>query len=141
MSAGTNGTPATGCAPIRAALSEYRDGDLGADGDRRVAAHLRECAACRQEDRELAATLSILRERVPAHEPALDIWVELGPKVADAMAEERLSLPARWRLRSSRFAGNVAAGAILFTHALAAHTDAKMRRYLIQDPFRLAEED
>ncbi len=89
----------------------------------------------------MAATLAILHHRVPAHEPALDLWVEMGPKIAQAMAEERLSLPTRWRLRASRFAGNVAAGAILFTHALAAHTDAKMRRYLIQDPFRLAEEE
>ena len=57
-------SPQRGVPRFAQALSEYRDGDLDADGDRRVAAHLRECVACEQEDREMAVTLAVLRERV-----------------------------------------------------------------------------
>jgi len=88
----------------------------------------------------MVTMLRFLHEQLPPREPALDIWIELGPKAAEIMAEQRMDVPARLKRRASRFLGNVAAGAILFTHALAANTEAAMRRYLIQDPFRLAED-
>ena len=92
-----------------------------------------------EEERTLAALLNVLH-RLPAREPVLDIWRELEPKVEAVLAEERLGMGARLQVRVGRFLSNLAAGSILFTQALAMNTEARMRKYLIQDPFLAGEE-
>jgi anti-sigma factor RsiW len=128
-----------GCEHVRHALSDYLEGGLAPPQRQSVADHLAGCEACTREERQLGLMLSLLHERVPRREPSLDIWAELAPKIAAVQAEERLSLPARVRLRGGRFLGNVAAGAILFTQALAVNTEARMRKYLVSDPFLVGE--
>jgi anti-sigma factor RsiW len=128
-----------GCEHVRHALSDYLEGGLPSPQRQSVAAHLTECETCAQEERQMNLMLNLLHERVPRREPSLDIWAELSPKIAALQAEERLSIPARLRLRGGRFLGNVAAGAILFTQALAMNTEARMRKYLVSDPFLIGE--
>lgn len=57
------------CERIQEHLSGYLDGSLGWVARRRVAAHLKGCAACRHELRALQRTVALLREagdeRVP----------------------------------------------------------------------------
>ena len=88
--------------------------------------------------RELQMLLRFFHDSVPAREPVLDIWAELAPKVAAWEAEERLGAAAKVRLRSHRFLHNVAAGAILFTQALAMNTEAHMHKYLMGDSLQFA---
>jgi predicted anti-sigma-YlaC factor YlaD len=127
------------CEHVRHALSDYLEGGLAPPQRQSVTDHLTECAACAREERQMGLMLNLLHERVPRREPSLDIWAELSPKIAALQAEERLSVPARLRLRGGRFLGNVAAGAILFTQALAVNTEARMRKYLVNDPFLIGE--
>lgn len=141
MSSNGNGSHTRECATVREALSDYLEGGLSDTKRNLVIDHLSSCAACRREERELSSLINCLNLHVPPREPSLDIWAELGPKVAAVMAEEKLSVPERLKLRASRFLGSVAAGAILFTQALAMNTENRMYRYLTSDPFRLALED
>ncbi len=141
MSSVGNRSHTSACAHILEALSDYLEESLTETERRRVDEHLAGCASCRRERQQLSTLLGCLHESVPRREPVLDLWSEMSPRVAEVLEEQRLPVLSRWRLRASRFLGNVAAGAILFTHALAMNTEARMRKYLIQDPFRLAEED
>jgi anti-sigma factor RsiW len=129
------------CPHVQAALSEYLEGGLPPPQRQSIETHLIGCADCAREKQELSALLRLFAERVPPREPSLDIWAELGPKVAAQVAEERLSLPARAQLRSGRFLNNVASGAILFTKALAANTERRLRKYVVSDPFQYAEKE
>jgi anti-sigma factor RsiW len=129
------------CQQVRDALSDYREGGLPPPARQGVAAHLSECEACAREERQLATLLTVIRERIPPREPSLDIWAELEPKVAAHMAEERMNLLKRAQVRLGRFLSSVAAGAILFTQALAMNTEAKLKKYLITDPYTLADEE
>jgi anti-sigma factor RsiW len=140
MSSGRNrGT--TECYHVQTALSEYLEGGLPPPERQSIETHIAECAACAREAREMTALLRLFHEKIPPREPVLDIWAELGPKVAAHMAEERMSLPDRWRLRTSRFLNNVATGAIMFTRALAMNTEARLRKYIISDPLHLTGEE
>ncbi len=131
----------TMCQQVRNALSDYREGGLPPPVRQSVQAHLSECDACAREDRELSTMLQFLRERVPPREPSLDIWVELEPRVAAYIAEERMNLWKRMQIRLGRFVGNVAAGAILFTQALAMNTEEKLQKYLLTDSYSLADKE
>ena len=129
------------CEHVQETLSNYLEGGLDPPKHRAVAEHLATCAECAREEREMARTLRVLHEYVPRHEPVLDLWAEFAPKMAQVRAEERLSFPARLRLRFVSLWGNVALGAILFTQALAHNTAARMQKYLLTDPFRDGEEE
>lgn len=129
------------CKHVQEALSEYLEGGLPPPERDTVAEHLAGCDACGREERDMAVLLSVLHERAPRHEPVLDLWAEFSPKMAVVQAEEKLGVFARLRLRLSRFWGNVAAGAILFTQAVALNTTARMQKYLLTDPFRDPEEE
>ena len=129
------------CKHVQEALSDYLEGGLPPPERTVVAEHLAGCAECGREERELSAVLAVLRERVPRHEPVLDLWRELAPKVEQVRAEAKLGVLARCRLRVSRFWGNVAFGAILFTQAVALNTMDRMQKYLLSDPFRNPEEE
>ena len=129
------------CKHVQEALSDYLEGGLPPPERTALAEHLGACAPCTKEEREMARMLAVLRERVPRHEPVLDIWAEMAPKIAQVRAEEKLGFPARFRLRLNRFWGNVACGAILFTQALAVNTASKLQKYLLVDPFPSPEEE
>lgn len=128
------------CEHAQEALSNYLEGGLDPPRRQAVAEHLAACPNCAREEREMAALLSLLHERLPRHEPVLDLWAEFAPKMAEVRAEERLSFPARLRLRLARFWSNVALGAIWFTQMLAQNTAARMQKYLLADPFLDPEE-
>lgn len=119
-------------------ISEYLEGELSPAERERIEAHLSSDADLARETREMAAVIRLLHQ-VPPREPVLDIWQELAPKIEAYKVEEKLGVGAKIRLRAGRFLGNVAAGAIMFTQALAMNTEARMRKYLISDPFTLGE--
>jgi anti-sigma factor RsiW len=127
------------CQVVREALSEYVEGGLPVPLRQSVAAHLAGCAHCADEERQMAAMFKFLHNTLPKREPVLDMWTELAPKIAAIQAEEHLSIAARLKLRTGKFLGTVAAGAILFTQALAINTEARMRKYLLSDPFLVGE--
>lgn len=129
------------CKHIQEALSDYLEGGLDPPERQDVAEHLAACADCAREAQEMTRTLAVLHDRLPRHEPVLDLWAEFAPHFAAQRAEARLGIAARLRLRLSRFWGNVAYGAILFTQALALNTAARLHKYLLADPFDAAEEE
>jgi len=133
-----NGTAT--CSFVSMSLSEYLEGGLPPPVRREIDFHIVECDSCAEEVRQLASLLRLLKA-IPRREPTLDMWVEMAPKVAAYQAEERLSVVQRLRLRLGRFLGNFAAGAILFTQALALNTESHLKKYLMTDPYHLAEEE
>lgn len=122
------------CRVVQDALSEYVEGGLPPPRRQAVERHLSGCENCARDARRMESMLLVLHG-LPAREPALDIWQEMAPKVAQIQHEQRLSVPERLRLRIGRFLSTIAAGSILFTHALAHNTETRMRKYLLQDPF------
>lgn len=79
-------------------LSEYLDGDLNPDEQRRLEEHLGSCDSCRTVLQELRAVVA-RAEGLPDREPGADLW----PAVSAAMAESKLvSLEAR-KPRARRF--------------------------------------
>ena len=129
------------CSQVQQTLSDYLEGSLSSPEQEQVAAHLTTCGECAHEARQMEMMLRLFREDCVRREPVLDIWAELAPKVEQVMAEERLGVLDRFRLRSVRFWNNVAAGAILFTQALAMNTEARLHKYLLMDPFHLHGEE
>lgn len=127
------------CAHVQEELSDYLEGSLTAQKHTAIQMHLEGCTICSQEARLMTSMLSVLRQ-LPAREPVLEIWSELEPKVAAIVAEERMGLVERLQHRIVRILSNFAAGTILFTQAVALNTEARMRKYLIQDPFLTGEE-
>jgi anti-sigma factor RsiW len=123
------------CQHAQESLSGFLEESLSSPEQARVEAHVANCAECARELREMKMMLDLFKDRCVRREPALDLWAELAPKVEQVMAEERLGFLDRMRLRGSRFCNNVAAGAILFTSALAMNTEARLRKYLLSDPF------
>ncbi|MBC8103993.1 MAG: zf-HC2 domain-containing protein, partial [Cytophagales bacterium] len=99
------------CGSAQESLSEFWEGSLSAAASARVEAHLASCPACAREARQMKAMLDLFKDRCVRREPVLDLWAELAPKVEQAVAEERLGVMDRLRLRGSRFCNNVAAGA------------------------------
>lgn len=133
------GSGATRCAPVREALSDYVEGVLPPPRQEPIERHLQDCFNCAREERQMRTLLHLLHNQVPRREPALDIWAELVPKLAEIDHEERLGFADRLKLRAGRFLGSVAAGAIVFTQVLAANTEARMRKYVKNDPFAANE--
>ncbi|MDX1934272.1 MAG: zf-HC2 domain-containing protein [Capsulimonadales bacterium] len=138
MSSG-NDTNTMRCQVVREALSDHMEGGLPPSLRQSVTGHLKDCDSCAQEEREMAAMLGFLHHRLPKREPVLDIWAEMAPKIAAIQAEERLSIAARLRLRAGKFLGTVAAGAIMFTQALAMTTETRLRKYLLADNLPIGE--
>lgn len=120
-----------------ALLPAYRENGLAPHEHQAVARHVAGCPDCAREDEDIAAMLHVLHTHVPRHEPVLDLWAEFAPKMAEVRAEERLGMAARLRLRTARFWGNVALGAILWTQAVALNTSVRFQKYLLVDPFGL----
>lgn len=61
-------------------LSDYLDGELTDDEQRQVAAHLAECALCRDELAELEAVVRTASS-MPQLEPATDLWQGISARL------------------------------------------------------------
>ena len=129
------------CAPVREALSDFVEGVLPPPRQTPIESHLKTCADCAREERQMRSLLNLLHTQIPRREPTLDIWAELAPKIAAIEHEDRLGVAQRLKLRAGSFLGSVAAGAIVFTQVLAANTESKMRKYVVDnDPFAANEQ-
>lgn len=124
------------CHRVQERFSDLLEGTLSCAEEAEVQAHLAHCTDCSCELHEMQYLMNLLRENCVRREPALDLWAEMAPKVEQVMAEQRLGFAERVRLRLSRTANSIAAGAILFTSVLAMNTEARLRKYLLTDPFR-----
>lgn len=129
------------CVHAREVMSDYLEGGLDPPARSSVAAHLSGCADCAREASGMSAMLTVLHDRLPRREPVIDMWAEMQPKVAEIVAEQRLGVVARLQFRARRFLSNVAEGMILYTNAVAINTAARMQKYLLTDPYRLAEDE
>jgi anti-sigma factor RsiW len=114
-------------------LSEYLEGDLAPPERQALEKALAEDPELAREHRELEKTLKLMHS-LPRREPVLDIWLEMSPKVERLLAEEKLSVWDRLRLRGTRFLASFAEGAILWTQALAMNTEARMGKYVRSHP-------
>jgi anti-sigma factor RsiW len=114
-------------------LSEYLEGDLAPPEREALERALAENPDLAREHREFEKTLKLMHS-LPRREPVLDIWLELSPKVERILAEEKLSVGDRLRLRGTRFLASFAEGAILWTQALAMNTEARMSKYVRRHP-------
>jgi hypothetical protein len=123
------------CQHAQESLSGYLEEGLSPSERGRLESHVAGCSECARELREMKMMLDLFKDRCVRREPSLDLWAEMAPKVEQVMAEERLGVLNRFRLRGSRFCNNVAEGAILFTSALAMNTEARLRKYLLSDRF------
>ncbi|MEI6431051.1 MAG: zf-HC2 domain-containing protein [bacterium] len=136
---GGMGNSTTQCAPVREALSDYVEGSLPSPRQQLIERHIKECSDCAHEERQMRMLMHLLHHQVPRREPALDIWAEMAPKIAAIDQEEKLAFGGRLKLKAGRFLGSVAAGAIVFTQVLAANTEARMSKYVKNDPFTANE--
>ena len=78
-------------------------------------------------------TLSLVR-RLPPREPSLDLWREFAPRMAEYQATRKLGAMQRVRQNWHQMLSQFSAGVILWTHALASRTHARLERYLLHDP-------
>ena len=115
-------------------LSEYLEGGLAPPEREALERLLGEDEGLARDARRLEATLATLHA-LPRREPALDVWQELSPRVEQVLAEERLGLLGLLRLRGTRFLASFAEGTILWTHAVAMNTEARMGKYVLRHPF------
>ena len=79
-----------------------------------------------------------LVRRLPPREPSLDLWREFAPRMAEFEAEmaatRTVGLWRRMRYNGHQLLSQFSAGLILWTHALATRTHARLERYLLHDP-------
>ena len=116
-------------------LADYHDGTLPGQEAQAVAEHLAGCDACTATDRDLRRTVSLLNH-LPMPEPRLDLWPEFSTKMDAIEPEMRLSPALRVKMWWRRGMAHIAEGLVLYTHALADRTLARMERHLIRDPFQ-----
>jgi hypothetical protein len=143
------------CETICDLLVDYGDGELAADDDRRVGAHLESCADCRAELRLLQRSLDVARtvwEEAASGAETQVGWAERGESHQD-LVEAKLvglpllvppyeSLPSHRAGRRWRFAAAALAGAIIIALVtlpwLVPHGGAHVATRLPTGPNRLA---
>lgn len=76
----------TTCEQMTGLLDDYVDGQLDEAGFQEVELHLRDCAACRDEERHLRALLARLAALPNGLEPGRDLW----PGIAARLGERRV---------------------------------------------------
>lgn len=76
----------TTCEQMTGLLDDYVDGQLDEAGLQEVELHLRDCAACRDEERHLRALLARLAALPDGLEPGRDLW----PGIAARLSERRV---------------------------------------------------
>ena len=116
-------------------LSEYLEGELAPPEREALEQALAQDPELAREHQEFEKTLKLMHS-LPRREPVLDIWLEMSPKVERLLAEEKLSVADRLRLRGTRFLASFAEGAILWTQALAMNTEAHMSKYVGSHPLQ-----
>src|SRR5690606_27461847 len=75
------GTSMNTCMDIRESLNDYVDGDLTAEEAAVIDAHVRECAACREELEALQALQQAAQELPRDIMPARDLWPEIAQRI------------------------------------------------------------
>ena len=73
------------CPEVRAASSDFLDGDMGRRERGRIAAHLEKCAPCRAFVNTLRATVDLLRS-TPAPEPPEGLEQRIRERLRDSGA-------------------------------------------------------
>ncbi|MEO7719451.1 MAG: hypothetical protein ABIY70_24885 [Capsulimonas sp.] len=122
----------------REQFSAYLEDELDPDATDRFQSYLAANPECAAELIDFERTVALIH-RLPAHEPALDLWTEFAPRMAEVRKEMKMGIRQRWRFRWFNFLSSVSAGVILYTHALAERTHGRLERYLLQDPFHVYE--
>ncbi len=117
----------------RGGFSDYLEETLDPTERDKMQAFLAAHPDCAAELIAFERTLALLH-RLPPREPALDLWREFAPRLAEHQAERRAHPARRLAQGWAGFASQVSAGLILWTHALASRTHARLERYLLHDP-------
>jgi anti-sigma factor RsiW len=117
----------------RALYSDYLEDSLDDQTRDELQAFLAEMPESAAELIRFERTLSLIH-RLPPREPALDLWREFAPKMAEYQAERKLPWSRRLRENWMAMLSQISAGVILYTQALAEHTQARLERYLLHDP-------
>ena len=122
------------CDDFREEFSDFYDDALDPSMKARVAAHIATCPPCAAEYRSFVRTLEVIRA-IPPDEPAIDLWAEFAPQMAEFEAEQKYGVAQRVRRQWATVVGRVSEGAILYTRGLADRTTRRLAKYLIHDPF------
>lgn len=112
--------------------SEYLEGTLDAATRDAMQAFLAAQPDCAAELIAFERTLAVLH-RLPPREPALDLWREFAPRMAEYQAERRAAPTRRAAHQWDRLRSQISAGLILWTHALASRTHTRFEKYLLHD--------
>ena len=75
------------CEKIQEMLPAYQDGELSAENEKAVKAHLEECAACQREEQLLPASWEMLGELKPI-EPSPDFQARFWARVRQEEAKQ-----------------------------------------------------
>lgn len=109
-------------------FSDYLEDALDPTARADFQAHLAGDSDAASELLALERTMTLLH-RLPAREPALDLWREFAPLAAAYKAERRLPLPARLRLQWELVTASFGDGILLWTHALADRAGRRWGRH------------
>lgn len=124
----------------RSLFSEYIDGTLDEQRKDELQAFLAANPESAAELMQFERTLSIVH-RLQAEEPTLDLWAEFAPKMTEYMAEQKQDPIRRLRHRWANLRSSVSEGIILWTHAIAARSQAQFGKYLLRDPLQDLENE
>ena len=114
-------------------FSEYLEGTLDPATRDAMQAFLAAQPECAADLIAFERTLAVLH-RLPPREPALDLWREFAPRMAEFQAERGAAPGRRAAHHWERLRSQVSAGLILWTHALASRTHTRLEKYLLHDP-------
>jgi anti-sigma factor RsiW len=117
----------------REQFSEYLEERLDPARRDAMQAFLAAHPDCAAELIAFERTLSVLH-RLPPREPALDMWREFAPRLAEFQTERRTHPARRVTQGWAGLVSQISAGLILWTHALAGRTHARLEKYLLHDP-------
>jgi len=124
----------------RSLFSEYVEGTLSEQDKDRLQEFLAANPDSAAELMQFERTLSILQRLTP-QEPTLDMWAEFAPRMNEYLAEQKSDPLGRIRHQWAGFRSSVSEGMILWTHAVAARTQAQFGKYLLRDPLSDVENE
>jgi len=124
----------------RSLFSEYVEGTLDEEEKDQFQAFLAANPESAAELMQFERTLSLVH-RLPAQEPMLDMWAEFAPRMNEYLAAQKTDPMKRLRHKLADFRSSVSEGMILWTHAVAARTQAQLGKYLLRDPLQDVENE
>lgn len=117
----------------RELYSDYLEGTLDPNTKREMERFLAETPLAQKELVEFEKMLSLMH-RLPPREPSLDLWREFAPHMAEWQKERKLGWREKMATGWMRTLSQISTGLILWTHAVADRTHARLERYLLNDP-------